>query len=503
VPHREGCTPKTRVELLAQLGGWAGDDLSEKIYWLNGMAGTGKTTIAYSLSEMLDKDSKLAACFFCSRQLPACSNISYILPTISYQLARFCLPFKFALSSTLENNADVHTRKISEQFEKLIVEPLQKMGSALPANLVVVIDALDECDDGEGIDELLSLLLSHAPKLPLKFFVTSRPRLEIQEQMRNPQEGCTRLELRLHELEHSTVQQDIKTYLELKLKPMNLPTAHLERLSAQSGVLFIYAATVVRYIGARKFTWSAERLKHVLSTSTSSPNDSGGGIDALYTTILEGAFDDVDLDGFNRLMMGRVLNTVICAREPLTVDAIAKILETESETSVQGAINSLLSVVNVSGTNGPVTTLHESFPDFMLNESRSGKFYCDSKKQNALLARQCFRVMEMSKQFNICELETSYVFDSDVLDLEERAGRSISKALHYACQYWGVHLELVEPKPTLVDDLQKFLSLRLLLWMEILNLKKCIAAGAGLLSRVQTWCQVSYWYLAWLQISYK
>ncbi|KAF8593878.1 WD40 repeat-like protein, partial [Ceratobasidium sp. AG-I] len=54
---------------------------------------------------------------------------------------------------------------------------------------------------------------------------------------------------------------------------------------------------------------------------------------------------------------------------------------------------------------------------------------------------------------------------------------------------WGSHLVLAERSPNLLDALYNFLSLRLLLWIEIMNLKRCISTGVGVLRRVQTWLQ--------------
>ncbi|KAG8708644.1 hypothetical protein FRC09_001119 [Ceratobasidium sp. 395] len=121
---RNGCTKDTRLEVLEDLYEWARDDKSQKIYWLNGMAGTGKTTIAYSLCERLKDSESLAASFFCSRQLPACRNINRIVPTISYQLSRFSRPFRSAISQVLEKDLDAHNHPLHDQFEKLIAETL-------------------------------------------------------------------------------------------------------------------------------------------------------------------------------------------------------------------------------------------------------------------------------------------------------------------------------------------------------------------------------------------
>ena len=45
VVQRRDCAPKTREQVLSDLGSWKDDLDGEKVYWINGMAGTGKTTV--------------------------------------------------------------------------------------------------------------------------------------------------------------------------------------------------------------------------------------------------------------------------------------------------------------------------------------------------------------------------------------------------------------------------------------------------------------------------
>ena len=58
----------TRVEVLRKFMDWIKND-PNSIFWLAGMAGTGKTSIAISLCRMLqgDHDVLLGGTFFCSR----------------------------------------------------------------------------------------------------------------------------------------------------------------------------------------------------------------------------------------------------------------------------------------------------------------------------------------------------------------------------------------------------------------------------------------------------
>ena len=63
----QGCMEGTREQILADLEKWAINSAAPKVFWLNGMSGTGKTIIAHSISERLRKKEILGASFFCSR----------------------------------------------------------------------------------------------------------------------------------------------------------------------------------------------------------------------------------------------------------------------------------------------------------------------------------------------------------------------------------------------------------------------------------------------------
>ncbi|KAG8721534.1 hypothetical protein FRC09_007737 [Ceratobasidium sp. 395] len=484
---RDRCTKDTRLDVLNDLYRWAGDDRSQKIYWLNGMAGTGKTTIAYSLCERLESSRQLAASFFCSRQLPECRSINRIIPTISYQLSHYSHPFRSAVSRVLQDIPGVHNQLLLHQLQNLIAEPLDKVKNSLPTNLVIVIDALDECDDNDGVGRMLDALLSHANILPIKFFVASRPDAKILDRMRGQPEASSPIELRLHELGRSTVQEDIKTYFTARLKlHMDLPAANLSALLERSGVLFIYASTVVRYLECDNFSRADDRLEEILKVSKDSSNDSEKGINDLYTAILETALNDPKITSRDRSEMKLVLDTVICAQEPLSIDAMAGLLGLNAR-KVQAALRPLFSVLHLSDmTTHTITTLHESFPDYLLDESRSGVFHCDANQHHTYLAQQCFKYIRLpNPPFNICNLESSYALDKDVPDLPARVESAISKQLAYACRYFVAHCMSAEASQDLVSMLRRFASERFLLCMEVMNLSGSIRGAVSTLEKVQ------------------
>ncbi|KAG8758927.1 hypothetical protein FRC11_002853, partial [Ceratobasidium sp. 423] len=435
---RRECATGTRVDVLANILGWARASGGSAVYWLNGMAGTGKTTIAYSVCTELDSTHKLGASFFCSRLREECRNVNLIFPSIAYQLARFSLPFRSALSAVLEKDPDVHGRAPHIQFDALIAKPLLEVEQTLPGGLVVMIDALDECENKESTSRMLDVLLSKATTLPIKFIVSSRPESEIRDQM----DDRAKSRLMLHELDKGEVQADIETYLRVELAPMKPEEAQISALVERAGILFIYAATVVRFIGRDNFRRNPRsRLRTILDASQSHGTTKNEEIDQLYGTILKAALDDRGLEAIERDDMQQVLHTVICAREPLTVGCLSGLLRMEDAECVQAALRPLWSVLHVVGSNELVTTLHTSFPDFMFDPARSKSYHCDPGAHHLKLAECCFeRMKRTERQFNICGLESSYLPDDRVPDLQDRLATAIPVDLLYACRFWAEHV---------------------------------------------------------------
>ncbi|KEP46108.1 vegetative incompatibility protein HET-E-1 [Rhizoctonia solani 123E] len=454
------------------------------------MAGTGKTTIAYSFCEWLEKTNRLGASFFCSRISSTCRSLNKIVPTIAYQLARYSPAFRSTLCAALEDNPDAGTLNVLQQFEELMQLPLSNVEGAMPDNVVIVIDALDECDDGFSVRLLLNVLLKFAERLPLRFFVSSRPEHVIWERMTS-QGGTARSIVHLHDIEESIVEGDIKKYLSEKLGNMNpAPSSkQIELLARRSRNLFIYAATVVRYIYPEGVPVDSSArldsmLEAVMNSKLSSKNKYED-LDRLYTAVLSAAFDE-QLDDDEKDRMRCVLWTIVCAREPVGAATLAT-LACLTERQVWSAIQSLRSVVHVPEDNSLISTLHASFPEYMLDNQRSKGFYCDESKLNTTLVHRCFDIMKSELRFNICQLENSYLADDQVSDLEARVVRCISPTLSYACRYWSSHLRLSSAKDNASQMLLDFLFDRFLFWMEVLSLSRCIGIGATMMQQAQTW----------------
>ncbi|CAE6502655.1 unnamed protein product [Rhizoctonia solani] len=482
---RRTCTENTRTQILRDSVAWTEDPNAAKIYWMNGMAGTGKTTIASSLCVTLEARKQLAASFFCTRTWPGCRAAERIVPTIAYQFARFSIPFRSALCKVLDEYPDIGTKNISSQFNRLLMQPLVEVKDKLPDNLVIIVDALDECNDPGIVERFLYLLFHSIADLPIKFYVTSRPEPAIRNKMMSESEPMRSI-LYLHEIEPSLVQADIELYLKEELAFMSPNESDIKELAKHAGNLFIYAATVVRYIRPiGKADRSGSRLLDMLSVNAESSELRG--IDRLYSIVLASAIDDDELLPKERNDIQLVLWTAICAREPVPISTLTALCGLTDRKRTTNALQPLRSVLHVSDHSEHVTTLHASFSDYIFTRERSGGYFCDKAAHSQFIGQLCFDIMQYQLKFNIGRITSSFVPDGNIAGLEAQTEVGISEELFYTCRFWADHLSLANPTVFPINQVHRFLSTRLLFWMEVLNLKKCLNLGPVALSKLNGW----------------
>ncbi|KAF8667726.1 WD domain, G-beta repeat [Rhizoctonia solani] len=225
------------------------------------------------------------------------------------------------------------------------------------------------------------------------------------------------------------------------------------------------------------------------STVIPMEQDDKNVIDQLYTIILATAFRKSEMMQTSKEKMRNILETVICAIEPMTLETIGQVVGLKNGDQVDRLLKPLRSVLNVGKENKLVMPLHASFPDFMLSKDRSKDLCCERGKRHAEMAKVCLELISKAEpQFNICGLPSSHLLDSEVDDLDTRITNSISQGLSYACRHWPTHLGFGEHWDEFVDYVHDFFSSRLLLWMEIMNLTKQIRHGTVMIQNVEKWC---------------
>ena len=298
---RRGCLRGTRKDVLWEIERWSTGEQEYHVFWLNGLAGTGKSTIAQTVAETAFADGKLGASFFCSRDFVERSNIRAIFPTLAFQLAHQYPPFRKELLRVLKARRDAGRGSLCSQMEMLLVGPLK----ATNISTLIVIDALDECKDEEPSSAILSVLSRYVDRIPhVKFFITGRPEPRIRSGFRLESLRPITEVFRLHDVERSSVDHDIKLYFRTQLADIaksrsdcdfteDWPSSSdIDLLCAKAASLFIYASTVVKFIASRPQTPS-QQLERIVSYPQNTVFEGRAGVDLLYIQILEQAAADV------------------------------------------------------------------------------------------------------------------------------------------------------------------------------------------------------------------
>ena len=361
---RNGCTENTRKAILDKLQQWASDNMATKVYWLNGMAGTGKKTIAYSFSQILDDQNSLGGTFFSSHLRVDTSDVHCIIPTISLQLAaRGYIPcLAHHVLDVVEANPDCKSWRIQKQFLNFIVKPLKGV-EVIP---VIILDALDECSDQHLVAELLSEILKHNKSLPVKFFISSRPEVELKETFDYSSGHSNFI---LHEVEKEIVKADIELYIKAQFKHNMPPQSEVDRLVHMAGSLFIYAATVCKYIAQKGGPNMPQRLSDVVNLTLETTSGLTHPLDVLYERILDAAYQYTNQR--ERSNIGLVLQVIVYAYNPLSMTAISSLMQISVQETV-AALSSLHSLIYIpKDPGGPISIFHASFYDFMSKIGRA------------------------------------------------------------------------------------------------------------------------------------
>jgi len=498
--NRDGCLRGTRADVLLQLECWLKDEQDHRVFWLNGLAGTGKSTIAQTFAEISFADGKLGASFFCSRDFKDRSNLQAIFPTLAFQLAYQYLPFREELLRVLRSNPGVGWESLCSQMEKIIVGPLE----ASRIRTLIIIDALDECKDEEPASAILSILSHYMDEIPnVKFFITGRPEPRIRSGFRLKSLRPITEVLRLHDVECSSVDNDIKLFLRTQLANIvgtrsdcnfieDWPNpSDINILCKKAAGLFIYASMVIKFVTFKNCT-PTEQLDQITSLPQSTVHEGQSGIDLLYTQVLEQAVDEVGAyAGEIHSRLRTVIGAVLLVLNPLSMTALSDLLKMSNISATLRSLHSLLLVPD--SIEDPIRAFHKSFPDFLMDPVRckNEQFFVEPAAHHTDILLSCLRLMGERLKKNICNLD-DYAVLSEVEDLPTHKKDHIGEALEYACRFWTKHLLGVPSNSPYIGEVQnaieQFFTTHLLYWIEVLALVGDLDIGVHAMNDVEQWC---------------
>ncbi|RMZ92596.1 hypothetical protein DV736_g166, partial [Chaetothyriales sp. CBS 134916] len=283
--HDPTCLSGTRVDLLQKIYSWANEGDERHIFWLDGWAGTGKSTIARTVAEKYHKERKwLVASYFFSRGGGDTSRATKFVGTIATQIAQKSPEFKKLLQKTVSQDGGIVERVLRDQWRELIVAPLSQLeADSVKPHIIIVVDALDECEKESDIGQVLQLLADteDLDRGHIRILITSRPEIPIQHGFKQLSDSSYQGFV-LHSVSDEVVDRDICRFLEHQLRHIKSKEQDIAQLVKNAAGLFIWAATACRFVG--KGTSAKKRLAIVLgrSTSTLTPNEYVYGIYIAY-----------------------------------------------------------------------------------------------------------------------------------------------------------------------------------------------------------------------------
>jgi len=500
--NRRGCLKGTREAVLDEIESWTNDLDKSPVFWLNGLAGTGKSTIAQTIAEHAFADGLLGASFFCSRDFDDRSSLQFIFPTLAFQLAQKFPSFRAHLVPILQSNPDVVHESLFSQMERLIVEPLR----LAEITTVIVIDALDECKDNEPSSTILSVLGRLVEQIPrVKFFITGRPEPRIKTGFRLPLLKDATNVFVLHDVHPDLINSDILLFLKHELSELayrhgleEWPSDENIRLLCQrSAGLFVYAVATVKFLDSSKTLLPEQRLDAILKLPESTSPEGKTQfkprttLDSLYLSVLHMAFgeEDPEKDPEEDSTIQSVIGSVVLLINPLPPSGIAELanLNPRQVMRLLTSVESLL--ILDEDPLQPVKPFHKSFPDFMTDPCRciNTRFYISPGNLHLQLAISCLAMMNNKLEQNLLDLP-DYALNSDIIDLQIKADTRISVALRYACRSWHNHLTMSSGNFTdVVLRLRTFLEEKFLAWLEVLSVLKATREAVVALEKLMSW----------------
>ena len=471
------------------------------------MAGTGKSTISRTVADDWAKREQLGGSFFFSRGQADLSGAGKFFTTLATQLANTVPALKPLVRKAIIDNPDISQRGQGEQWKVLILQPLLQLGRESPPlqPIILVIDALDECEDEQDA-RLIIRLFSQARDLntqavQMRIFVTSRPETPIRLGFRNDIPASDHQDFILHHISKPTIEHDITVFLRHELENIRRDregctsqswpgAAKIELLCKKACGLFIYASTACRFIGDR--SWDPEENLSIILEDDYVGQSPTGDLDDMYTKILMRSITPGSRDEQRQSTQFRqTVGSIVVLFDSLPAVAFCRLLDI-SEEVVRLRLHCLHSVLDIpAGQEGPIRLIHPSFRDFLLNKKRclDSRLWVAGEAAHQGLFVSCLNLLSNKLRMDICNLRHPGTLANEV---GSRVVEScIPLDVQYACRNWVYHLRQSNIVPRDNDRTHRFFQHHFLHWLEALSLIRKMSDSIYLMRTLEALLSVS------------
>jgi hypothetical protein len=484
--------PGTNVSLIDEVMSWLPGTTStnqvhgERIFFLLGRPRCGKSTVSHTIAQRLREEGRLGSAIFLARNVEGRNNAQAIFSTMACDLASFDEKIKEGISQAIDRDPSLPTAALGRQFQGLIVGPTRNLTIIGP--VLLIIDGLDACQDVQERRRLLQILVEETDNLPtnLRILITARPELDIEDAFRGHDNH------RRREVDSGNEDgQTASTYIEATLselastRPEVMSRYTIDTLSTQlqarSMDFSLWASIACKFLKLATDREVISVLDNLLQMHC--PLSASATMDDLYHAILHALFPGSDVDvrmGWHALFCSETLPSSLPLRflPSHPIDILVK-------------IGCMMDEVDDKGFH--TLTPQPAFETFITDRRRctNNRFYVDV---TTAYAEVCLGVMNELLSRNICQIEDTYLLNSELPELPLRVKQRVPEPLQYACRYWVEHLLNISPnhasKGAMVQ-LRGFLFKRLLHWIELSSLLGQLDTALASLKSLEEWLKVS------------
>ncbi|KAL4901479.1 hypothetical protein BDW74DRAFT_181769 [Aspergillus multicolor] len=492
--HESRCHPDTRVDLLQDIYRWVDstDPASKSVFYLQGMADTGKSTISRTVAQHLVQrpDPPLVATFFFKRGEGDRGNASRVITTLTSQLIAKEPILAANVKLAIDANHAIASKPMDEQFGQLILVPLGKLDSKARKSkaVIVIIDALDECGEEDDIRRLVYQISRGAAldSIQWKAFLTGRSELPVRLGIDVIRGNVEQRQLEL--VPEADIHHDLTSFFTTRFAnirddfnrlchddsrlPQGWPgNGVTQQLVHRAIPLFIFAATVCRFIEDRAWSDPRAQLGKILHHATAFAEMDN--LEATYLPILSQLVVPSKV-AQQRLYseFSNVVGSIVILTEPLSANSLSRVLGLP-RSIIDRRLMTMHSVLRVPDSpDVPIKMLHLSFRDFLTDPEKrqQNPFWIDAKAVQAKLADSCLDFLSSQNHLrkDICGLGSPGVCQADIPITVINS--CLPANIRYACLYWVHHTEQSGVRLTDEHRVYTFLTKHLLHWLEALGL---------------------------------
>ncbi|KAM5342879.1 hypothetical protein ACJ41O_013845 [Fusarium nematophilum] len=460
---------------------WRNDEQT-RLLWIKGDPGKGKTMLLCGIiNELKEQTANPLSYFFCQGTDSRINNATAVLRGLIYLLVDQQPSLVQHIRKKYHNaGKDVFEDMnawwaLSEIFTNILQDPNLK-------STFLIIDALDECET--DLAKLLDLIVQHSTSSRVKWIVSSRNRLDIEQKL-----GVDRSRARLSlesKQNAECVSQAVDTYIRHSVS--QLPSIQgdqgrqdelREEMHQKANGTFLWVSLVIKELKEVE-DWE------ILQVVNEMPSD----LKEVYGRMVK---QIQQLKRGNPELCRHLLSTVCTAYRPLSLDELAilsglPIEISENPQSVRRVVTNCGSFLTIRAEN--VYIVHQSAKDYLLAVASQAIFPAGAGNVHYSVFSRSIQIMSEALRRDMYDLRHP---GTSIDDVRQPEPDPLALA-RYSCIYWVDHLCDAASYRTSIpindlyedDTVRRFLSSKYLYWLEALSLLRGMPDGVAAMTRLET-----------------